>query len=211
LERIRDIENRRGHRVQVGVALDTPEVDALLKAADSLPTKTARLRARVILLLGFDAGLRRSEIGQVRQSDVNFKDSTLLVRGKGNKERIVPLSRRLHDALEAWLKHIAPIRHEKGFGDYLLGSLTRTGKLKNLDGISGDGIRKFLVQLGIQAGLPEGRIPSPHDMRRTAVTNWLERGNVRVAQALAGHEHVQTTMSYDRGNLEEEMRRVVDS
>ena len=207
LERIKDIENRRGSRLPAGAALDVPEVDALLQAADSLNTETARMRARVVLLLGFDAGLRRSEIGSLRQSDVDLKNSVIRVKGKGNKEREVPLSQRLYEALSQWMQHLQLIQDAGFRGEHLLGSLKKNGELGKLDGISGEAVRKHLRQLAITAGIPENRIPSPHDMRRTAVTNWLERGSVRVAQALAGHEHVQTTMNYDRGDLEEEKRK----
>jgi integrase len=47
-------------------------------------------------------------------------------------------------------------------------------------------------------------------MRRTAVTNWLQKGDPRVAQALAGHEHIQTTMGYARDDLTDKMRSVVE-
>lgn len=47
-------------------------------------------------------------------------------------------------------------------------------------------------------------------MRRTAVTNWLQKGDPRVAQALAGHKHIQTTMDYARDDLIDKMRNVVE-
>ncbi len=211
LERIRDIESRKGSRLPAGLALDVPEAEALLRAADGFDTDTARLRARVILLLGLDAGLRRSEIAQLRQRDVDLKEAVIRVRGKGNKEREIPLSSRLHQALSDWLGHLSGVQLSEGVrGDHLLGPLKSNGELHHLNGMTGDGVRKLIRQLAVIAGIPEDRLPSPHDMRRTAVTNWLERGGVRVAQALAGHEHVQTTISYDRSNLNEEKRKAVE-
>ena len=210
LERIKDIESRRGLRLPKGRALDAPEVDALLRACDCLNGPDAPGRARVVLLLGIDAGLRRSEIGALRPEDVSFKDVRLRVEGKGNKEREVPLSRRLAGALEDWMKIRAAAKARGVQGDKLLGRLNRNGELIELNGMGGFAIGHLVKQVALLAGLPEDRIPTPHDMRRTAITNWLERGNVRVAQALAGHDHVQTTMSYDRGDLEEIKRKVVE-
>lgn len=212
LERIKDIESRKGKRLPAGLALDAPEAEALLRAADSFDTDTARLRARVILLLGLDAGLRRSEIAQLRQRDVDLKDAVIRVRGKGNKEREIPLSSRLYQALSDWLGHLSVAQLSEGVrGDHLLGPLKKNGALRHLNGVTGDGVRKLLRQLAVIAGIPEDRLPSPHDMRRTAVTNWLERAGVRVAQALAGHEHVQTTMKYDRGDLDDAKRKAVEN
>ena len=210
LERIKDIEHRRGNRLPAGMALDVSEIEALLDAADKLNSQTARLRAKVIILLGFDAGLRRTEIGGIRRENVDLKNSIIRITGKGNKEREVPLSSRLHDALSQWIAHIRGLKGEGVCGECLFGPLKKNGEVRHLKGISGDGLFKLIRHLSILAGLSEDRAPSPHDMRRTAITNWLDRGNVRVAQALAGHEHVQTTMRYDKGDLEEEKRKVIE-
>jgi integrase len=213
LARIKDIPNRRGSRLPAGQAVNVDDVDKLFETCKNDGIGVRGLRDAAVLALGFYVGLRRFELGAVKLSDIDPVMGTLNVIGKGNKERQVPVSRAAMVHLNAWIKaRIKAINDKSIKGNYLFGKVHgRSGELLDLNGLTGDAIRKILVRVCTVSKVNFNQLPSPHDMRRTAVTNWLQKGDPRVAQALAGHEHIQTTMGYARDNLTDKMRAVVDN
>jgi integrase len=69
---------------------------------------------------------------------------------------------------------------------------------------------RVIKSIALKSGIEFDSLPTTHDLRRTRVTEWLEVGNPRIAQQLAGHSHIQTTMGYDRGELTDKMREIQD-
>jgi len=141
-------------------------------------------RDQAILLLMLDAGLRLTEVSRLVRANVDLQRRTILVQGKGDKERMVPLSERLHEALETWVyesvgrEPLAPL-----FPGYKEGPIRARG------------IGYIIAGIGEKAGLEEHL--SPHCLRHTFATRLLRRGvNLRVVQELLGHANLATTQIY---------------
>jgi integrase len=211
LSRIKDIPNRRGFRLPAGQALIKDDVDIIIQTAlNNVRTATAKRNA-AILALGFYLGLRRAEIGSLKLNQLDLVMGSLRVIGKGNKEREIPIPIKVIPYLNNWLiEREKQVIDYKVKGDFLFGSMNKADKIMNLSGISGNVIFTMIKKTALTSGIHFSTLPTPHDMRRTAVTNWLECGDPRVAQALAGHEHIQTTMSYSRTDLTDKMRNVIE-
>jgi len=126
----------------------------------------------LILRLMSDAGLRRQEVVDLKVKNVGEK--ALRIRGKGNRDRTVPLTEELATALK-------PFCPGKGPDDRVVGV--------------GEGvIYRVVKKYGMLTGKPEMK---PHDLRHAFATRLLERGvNIRVAQELMGHSNVNTTQDY---------------
>ncbi|WP_052501664.1 tyrosine-type recombinase/integrase [Thiomicrospira microaerophila] len=201
--KIKAIKAIKGERLPTGQALSKPDICALF-ACTELDSDKAK-RDQVILTLGFDLGLRREEISQLKIANVRLKEQVVRVVGKGNKEREVPLNARSTTILSDWIKHIhsLPVK-----GLFLLGRTNKKGELLDLNGIDNSSVWRVVKKVAMQSGVDFDNLPSTHDMRRTRVTEWLEVGNPRIAQQLAGHSHIQTTMGYDRAELADQMKDV---
>jgi len=143
------------------------------------------------------AGLRVSEVVNLRPADVDLKNYDLFIQeSKNNKDRHVPFGPILGD----WLKQWDAIRDPKAetfFHTRTLAPLTT----RHIQYICTDTSRKSRVY--IQEGRNE-RPVYPHALRHTCATNWLEAGlNIRQVQELLGHEDVSTTSIYTHVNIKE--------
>jgi len=156
--------------------LSAEEVERLLRCELST-------RDQAILLLMLDAGLRLTEVSHLVRGNVDLQRRTVLVSGKGEKERMVPLSERLHEALEAWVYESA-------------GNGPQSPLFPGYKGhIKPRGIGYIIERIGEKAGL-EQRL-SPHCLRHTFATRLLRRDvNLRVVQELLGHANLATTQIY---------------
>lgn len=201
------VKGVRGHRLPKGRALSADEVRALLDACDTATTETMAARDRALLYVLFGGGLRRAEasgLGGLQMHHVKHgaKVTSLKVHGKGNKERMVPLPKDAAEALRAWMK----VRgSEPG---PLFVSFTRWGGMRRVGGADGElrglsdcgGIEHVLAAITQRAGVAPF---SPHDARRTRLTNLFAAGQpARAIQKLAGHESIVTTTRYDRSDDE---------
>jgi integrase/recombinase XerD len=178
--------------------LPEDEVDALLAAPD--PGHPRGLRDRALLEVLYATGLRVSELLGLRLEDVNVAGGFLLVRGKGDKERLVPLGERAADALGAYLEQGRPAllkgRSPLVFPGLRGRPLTRQGFWKNL--------RRLARSAGITRAL------SPHTLRHSFATHLLEHGaDLRTVQALLGHADISTTQIYTHVSRER-LRRVYE-
>jgi len=164
--------------------LSVAEVVRLLEAAgDGSP---AGLRDRAALELMYGAGLRISETIGIDVDDVDAQERLVRVRGKGDRERIVPFGEPAAEAVEAWLVRGRPIVAPKG--PALLVNL-RGGRL------SRQGMWGVVRRCAAAAGLPEG--VTPHTLRHSFATHLLDGGaDVREVQELLGHASVTTTQVY---------------
>jgi integrase len=206
--KIKAIQGRKGVRVPSGRAITDVELNALFAVCANDNNVARRKRNAAIIALGVFAGLRRSEIAQLKRTDIDLFNASYTVIGKGNKQATLPLSGRALPYLSTWLEECAS-QNVKGV--YLFGEIEKNSKIKHLNGIIGNTVWTIIKKTAFDAGIDPDRLPSPHDMRRTLITNLLNKGvNPRITQAVARHANVQTTMRYDRGDIEDAIRNDVD-
>jgi site-specific recombinase XerD len=187
-QRIRDVKGVRGSRLPRGRALSDREVARLVDACarDSSPAGARDLA--LVALLG-SGGLRRSEATSLDLSHFDEEAATLRVRGKGDKERLVYLGR---EALRAMLDWLGVRGDDHG---PLLCPVTKSGEVEPRR-LSDQAVYNALRKRAREARV---RAFSPHDLRRTAITNMLDRGgDLSVVQDIAGHSSISTTKIYDR-------------
>ena len=171
-----------------GRALRDGEKAAILAVcrADSSP---AGPRDAAIFGLSVYAGLRRAEIAGLRLDDYNADDGVMMVRGKGNKTRTIPLTSGLGDVLGEWLQLRGA---ESG---PLFRAINKGGRMLT-GGISDAAVYDMMLKRAEQAGVKRF---SPHDGRRTFAGDLLDAGaDVVAVQKLMGHSNVGTTGKYDR-------------
>lgn len=145
------------------------------------------LRDRAILEVLYATGLRVSELIQLRPADVNVDDGYVICRGKGGKERVVPLGKAAAALTRRYADDVRP-RLVKRPVEALF--LTRLG-----DPFTRQGIWKMLREYVRKAGL-QAKV-SPHILRHSFATHLLERGaDLRSVQLMLGHSQITTTQIY---------------
>jgi len=178
--------------------LTTAETEALLRSPDEKKPRGVRDRAMLEVLYG--SGLRVSELATLKLAEINLEDGFLVCRGKGGKERIVPLGRTACAAIKRYLAEVRP-RLDGGGREELF--LSRRGRP-----FTRQGVWKLLRQHAAAAGLA-ARI-SPHVLRHSFATHLLERGaDLRSVQLMLGHSQITTTQIYTHVSRER-LRRVYD-
>lgn len=184
---------------------DVISVDDVCRMLDSLDGQDLLgLRDRAILEVLYGCGLRVSEACGMDLSDVNLDEGFLLVRGKGDKERVTPISGAAADALSAYLTRArGPLSLRARSSDpERLGAvfLNARGTRLTRQGMFG------IVRAAAQACGIEG--VHPHTLRHSFATHMLEGGaDLRVIQQMLGHSDISTTQIYthvDRQHLREE-------
>lgn len=185
--------------------LSIAEIDRLLSLAEAeieAPDATDAKRAmagRLYLLLEllYATGMRVSELVELKRAAVMRDASFLTVRGKGGKERIVPLTDRARDAVKAYLTRLEP-------GVWLFpaggesGHLSRQVFARELKGLAG------------RAGISAARV-SPHVLRHAFASHLLAGGaDLRVVQTLLGHSDISTTQIYTHV-LDEKLKSLVEA
>ena len=179
------------------------ETEALVAAA--LPDGPLGLRDRAMLEMLYGAGLRVSELVSLPLSGVDRRAGWLRVRGKGRKERLVPLGEPALEALDAYLADARPQlarvtarRSEAVFLSRRGSAMTRQNFFLRLR------------ELARRAGIPSDRV-SPHVLRHAFATDLLEGGaDLRAVQTLLGHADLSTTQIYthvSRARLRETVER----
>lgn len=196
---------RLGRRLPKTLA--TGSIDKLLAAA--VKDKSAEgVRMVAMLELVYGAGLRVSELVSLKLSAVQLRQSKvldfLLVRGKGSKERLVPLGTKAQSALEDYLN----VRQ------YFLGKNEKSAFLfpyARADGyITRQQFGVMLKKLAMEAGVDPSSI-SPHKLRHTFASHLLEGGaDLRVIQELLGHADLSTTQIYTHV-AKERLKKLVES
>ena len=166
------------------------EMDALLEA----PQHGSLLgyRDRAILELLYAAGVRVKELADLNLSAVNLDEGYLLVRGKGRKERIVPVGGYARQALAVYLKKSRPLllaKNKKRTDDGAL-FLNRFGER-----LSDRSVRRLVGDYSRKAG--QGSGISPHVLRHSFATHLLNGGaDLRAVQEMLGHASLSTTQLY---------------
>lgn len=175
-------------------ALTIDQIAALLDAAGPAPgtateTDAIRLRDRALLELLYATGARVSELMQLDVDDIAGDTELLRVRGKGQKERIVPVGSYARAAVDAYLARSRPELSRRGHATPRLFLGARGAPL------SRQGAWLIIQAAAERAGL-QAHV-SPHTFRHSFATHLLQGGaDVRVVQELLGHASVATTQIY---------------
>ena len=167
--------------------LSTKEVDMLEASIDL--SKWEGHRNRAIIEVLFSCGLRVSELTHLKLSNLYLDDEFLRVEGKGRKERLVPISQRAIHELQFWFQDRDQMDNIKpGEEDYVF--LNRRGAH-----LTRTMILIMIKRLAEVAGIH--KTVSPHTLRHSFATALLEGGaDLRVIQAMLGHESISTTEIY---------------
>ena len=160
--------------------LEEDDMSRLLLAPDT--STVGGRRDRAILELFYASGLRLSELVDLDLEDTNLSSRVVRVRGKGAKERLVPISSRAEGAVERWLEHV-PAKSLWLFP---------SGKSH----LSRVRLFQIVRQMAGDAGIVPERV-SPHVLRHAFATHLLSGGaDLRVLQSLLGHADIATTQIY---------------
>src|SRR5512138_77145 len=166
--------------------LSHEEIAALLAAPD--PRKAAGRRDRAMLELLYATGLRVSELVGLQLNDVDLQSRLLVARGKGSKERVVPVGAPAAEALQAYLFGARDVLL-RGRRSKDLFVTPRGGRMTR------QGFSKLLARHARTAGIR--RRISPHKLRHSFATHLLEGGaDLRAVQAMLGYDDVATTEIY---------------
>jgi integrase/recombinase XerD len=170
--------------------LDEIEMTSLIAVCAGLDGANGA-RLKVLVELGYASGLRVSELVQLPLAAVLREQPVLIVRGKGNKERMVPLNAPARAALNGYLAVRAQFLPKGAESSpYLFPSRGKEGHLTR------QRFGQLLKEIGAQAGIPPGRI-SPHVLRHAFATHLLDHGaDLRSLQKMLGHADIATTQIY---------------
>ncbi|MGD9958682.1 MAG: site-specific tyrosine recombinase XerD [Nocardioides sp.] len=169
-------------------ALPLSEVEAILEAAGS-PGTTLALRDRALLEVLYGTGARISEAVGLDVDDLDLEEGTVLLRGKGGKERLVPVGSFAREAVTTYLVRARPDLVAAGKGTPAMFLNARGGRLSRQSAWS------VLVKAADRADVTAD--VSPHTLRHSFATHLLDGGaDVRVVQELLGHASVTTTQVY---------------
>lgn len=197
-----------GKAAKLPQTLSAEEVTALLDAARQTGrTNAEQLRNTCLMELLYATGLRVTELVSLPVNAVRGDPRMILVNGKGNKDRMVPLSAPARDALTAWLAEwdrqaSARRAARKPEPKALFPSRGKAGHLSRV------GFFLALKEMALTAGLDPARV-SPHVLRHAFATHLLQGGaDLRAIQTLLGHSDIGTTEIYTHV-LEERLRALV--
>ena len=181
-----------------------PSIEQMNRVADSIESDIASwpTRDRAIIELLYGCGMRNAELTGLNLGDIHWADQTILVRGKGQKQRYVPLG----DAAALALRTYLGERKER-LGGSGKGQSARTeavfvnarlrGLMKGMDGarLTTRSVARIVKRLAVLRGLSSD--VHPHTLRHAFGTHLLEEGaDLRAIQELLGHERLSTTQRY---------------
>lgn len=171
-------------------ALSNTEIENILRPKPSR-SKNVRmanaiaLRDHAILETFYAAALRVSEIVSARWMDLRLEEGCMIVRGKGDRERMVPLGRSAQEALNVYLRD----------GRAVLAGKKQSPHLFLAQG--GHGLTRNRVWQMVSAASQDGRHASPHMLRHSCATHMVENGaDLRTVQTILGHADISTTQIY---------------
>ncbi|MDE7026563.1 site-specific tyrosine recombinase XerD [Duncaniella freteri] len=166
--------------------LTLEEIDSMIASIDYSKEECQRDRAMMEVLYG--CGLRVSELIGLEISRTYLDDGFLIVRGKGNKERMVPMSETSIEEIKGWLADRERMKVKPG-DENILFLNRRGGRLTRQ--------RAFQIVKGLAEAAGVRKTISPHTLRHSFATHLLEGGaNLRAIQQMLGHESIATTQIY---------------
>ena len=168
---------------QLPDVLTTPEIDRIIAAVDTSTPKGLRDSAMLEVL--YSCGLRVSELTSLRMQDLFFGEGYIRVIGKGDKQRLVPISTVARDKIQRYLEK----RRSARSGEEVVFLNNRGGQLTRVM------VFTILKQAAQRAGIDKHI--SPHTFRHSFATHLLEGGaSIRQVQEMLGHESILTTEIY---------------
>jgi integrase/recombinase XerC len=163
--------------------LDADQMAQLLDIKDEDPLA---LRDRAMLELLYSSGLRLAELVSLNIGEIDMKDATVRITGKGAKTRVVPVGRLARESLEAWQK----VRYQVANTDEKAMFVNQRGTR-----LTARGIQQRLRHWGLRQGVDSG--VHPHKLRHSFASHLLESsGDLRAVQELLGHSDISTTQIY---------------
>jgi integrase/recombinase XerD len=210
-----NIESPRQWKV-LPKALARDEMEATLAAPAARGAGLARtkesaalsMRDRAMLEVFYAGALRVSEMVNAKVEDLKLEAGYMLVRGKGDKERVVPLGKSAQDALREYLAQSRPVlRSRKGSQNphSLVKNASRVGHPTKVEGNSpflflargGHKLTRQRVWQMVGEASAGGRHASPHMLRHSCATHMVENGaDLRTVQTILGHSDISTTQVY---------------
>ena len=177
------------------LAFDDQEVLSMINAPD-LSTKKGQMN-RIAMILLFSLGLRRSELAQIKLGDL-YKErhhNVLKIRGKGDKDRHMPISENIVEEIASYLEDLAQVGIVLTSEDYLLQSAKEGKNDKPIDGST---IYRMINKYAKECGI--NKKVSPHSCRATAISHLLDtqKTPIRDVAIFAGHSKITTTERYDK-------------
>ena len=171
--------------------LDSSEIDHMI---ESINTQTSTgIRDKAMLEILYGAGVRVTELCELRLSQVDIINRFITVIGKGNKERTIPYGRKAQTALKNYLKHARGVFQKDNRCDIVF--LTRRGR-----GWTRQGVWKWIKEIGRATKISKNIYP--HLIRHTFATHVLSGGaDIRCVQELLGHSDISTTQIYTHVDL----------
>ncbi len=167
--------------------LTVEEIDSMLNAVEMYKPEGQRNKAIIEML--YSCGLRVSELISIKLSNINFRMSTIKIEGKGNKERMIPLSKNAKQEIKQYLKMYRDyLDIEKGYEDILF--LNKRGTA-----LSRVMVFNIIKHLADRAGIKKN--VSPHTFRHSFASHLVSGGaDLRAVQDMLGHESILTTEIY---------------
>jgi integrase/recombinase XerC len=184
---------------EVNTLLNSMEASTHTAAANDPAEKQAAAwpeRDRMIFELLYGCGIRNSELVGIDLADIQWKNDAILVRGKGRKQRYVPLGDQAAAAIRAYL----PLREEKIRAAAKLALLSEGPLILNLAmrgacRLTTRSVARLVKRIALARGLPADL--HPHTLRHAFGTHMLEEGaDLRAIQEMLGHERLSTTQRY---------------
>jgi len=183
------VKSVKNTTLPAGRELTQGEITALMSDCAN-DTTNAGARDAAIVALMYSCGLRREEVVTLALSDYDNESGRLVVKGKGNKERTAYITGGAERALSDWLN----IRGDEVGALFV--AVNKSGRITNYSHMTPKTIYKMLAKRATEAGVKSF---SPHDMRRTFVSDLLDAGaDITTVSKMAGHASVTTTSRYDR-------------
>lgn len=167
--------------------LTVEEIDAMLNAVEMYKPEGQRNKAIIEML--YSCGLRVSELIDIKLSNINFRMGIVKIEGKGNKERVIPMSKNAKEEIKRYLKVYRDyLDIEKGYEDVLF--LNKRGM-----SLSRVMVFNIIKHLAKRAGIKKN--VSPHTFRHSFASHLVSGGaDLRAVQDMLGHESILTTEIY---------------
>jgi site-specific recombinase XerD len=183
------VKSVKNETLPAGRELTQGEITALMANCETDKTNAGARDAAIIGLM-YSCGLRREEVVKLNLADYDKQSGRLVVKGKGNKERLAWITGGAACAMTDWLS----VRGEHEGALFV--AINKSGRMYSNKNMTPKTIYTMLSKRANEAGVKSF---SPHDMRRTFVSDLLDAGaDITTVSKMAGHSSVTTTSRYDR-------------
>ena len=181
--------------------LEHNEIESMLETVDM--SRPSAQRDRAIIEVMYSCGLRVSELIGLKINDIDYLEQLVLVTGKGNKQRLIPIGSEALKHTQLYLNHIRNQQAESKSGAGILFLNNRGGALSRVY------VFKLIKRLAAEAGIRKN--VSPHTLRHSFATSLVEAGaDLRAVQQMLGHKSITTTEIYthlDRTYLKDVLKQ----